>query len=290
MTTHEIITTCDYLPVFFNIISANSHMVPSHWHAHVELLLIERGTLYMFCNEMRYTLREGDVFLVNSGDIHDTKTLGNPHYLLLQIPYSLLDQSVPDFDGLRFQDYYPAASMGQEPGFQAICDELYHMKTLFEEKKEGYQFLFTSHLHLLLHMLYTRYSIQQQPAASRRELANAARIREIITYVEDHYAEPLVLSEVARRFALNPEYFCRYFKKNTGVSFFKHVNTVRLTHIYQDLLSTDETIIRLQQLHGFTNSKKFTLMFKETYGCKPSVLRKARRLREAAPDQKGQSR
>lgn len=283
MTTHEIITTRDCLPVFFNIVSVNSHIVPNHWHTHVELLFMECGRLNMFCKEQSYALEEQDMFLVNSGDVHYTKTMKNTSYLLLQIPGSLLEQSIPDFSTLRFREYFSHREMHQNPDFLQIEKQLSSMKALFETKKEGYQFLFTSHLHLLLYQLYTRYSSRLPSVSSKRESTNTTRIKEIITYVEDHYAEPLSLSDTASRFALNPEYFCRYFKKNMGLSFLEHVNSIRLTHIYQDLLNTEESITQLQERHGFTNYKVFNRMFKETYGCSPSRLRAEFRRQQNPP-------
>ena len=40
MTTHEIITSKPKLPVYFDIYQSDNQLVPSHWHAHVEILYI----------------------------------------------------------------------------------------------------------------------------------------------------------------------------------------------------------------------------------------------------------
>jgi len=35
------------------------------------------------------------------------------------------------------------------------------------------------------------------------------------------------------------DYFCRYFKKQTGSTFLEYLNLIRLSHIHKDLLTTD---------------------------------------------------
>jgi len=74
--------------------------------------------------------------------------------------------------------------------------------------------------------------------------------------------------------ALNPEYFCRFFKKNMGMTFLEFVNQVRFSHICEDILRTDTSITELLVRHGFTNYKLFRRMFYEKYGCTPSAKRK----------------
>ena len=85
--------------------------------------------------------------------------------------------------------------------------------------------------------------------------------------------EPLSLSDISDRFALNPEYFCRFFKKNMGFTFLEYVNMVRLSHIYSDLMQTGDSITQIMERHGFINYKVFNRMFKEVYGCLPSKFR-----------------
>ena len=49
---------------------------------------------------------------------------------------------------------------------------------------------------------------------------------------------------------------------------------LRLGHIYQDLIHTEDTVQELMERHGFFNQKLFYQKFKETYNCTPLQLRK----------------
>ncbi|MCI6995223.1 MAG: AraC family transcriptional regulator, partial [Eubacterium sp.] len=105
-------------------------------------------------------------------------------------------------------------------------------------------------------------------------LQTIERIRKIITYVEDHYTENISLQDVAELLGVGKEYFCRFFKKNMGISFFQYLTEVRLSHIYQGLTETDLPIAELMEDNGFSNQKLFNRAFKELYGCTPSSVRK----------------
>lgn len=67
---------------------------------------------------------------------------------------------------------------------------------------------------------------------------------------------------------LGKEYFCRYFKKNTGMLYGRYLNEVRLSKIHHDLFYTDEPVFVLMEKHGFMNSKLLYEMFWDIYGCR----------------------
>ncbi|WP_139905255.1 AraC family transcriptional regulator [Clostridium thermarum] len=273
MANHEIISPNAGLPVYFDVFKTYNQLVPSHWHNHLEVLYIFQGTMHVVRNDEKYTINQNDLFLVNSGDIHLTRSTDNLEALLLQVPYELLNHSIPEYKNIRFKEYYPHDELCQDPIFQKTIWYLLEMKQLFEQRKDGYHFLFNSNLNLFLHTLYTHYAIRQSADEKNKAAKCLLRLKEIIEYVEKNYMEPISLKAAAALVALNPEYFCRTFKKFTGFTFMEYVNMVRLTHIHRDLIETDDSITVLQERHGFTNYKVFNRMFKENYGCTPSKLR-----------------
>jgi len=86
--------------------------------------------------------------------------------------------------------------------------------------------------------------------------------------------EPIELREAAAELGLNREYFCRYFKKNTGISFIQYVTHVRMNHVYQDLLYSDGSIQEILEKNGVYNNKLFYKKFKAAYHCTPLQLKK----------------
>ncbi len=276
MPTHEIIFSNARLPVYFDIYKSYNQLIPSHWHNHLEVLYILHGTMHIVRNEEKYTVSANDLFIVNSDDIHLTRSPGNIEVLLLQIPYELLNHSIPEYMTIRFREYFPKSELRKDPVFQKMIQYLLAMKMLYEQGGDGYQFLFVSNLNLFLHALYSHFSIRQNLIEKNKAAKHLSRLKEVIEYVEKNYMEPISLKEAASLIALNPEYFCRFFKKYTSFTFVEYVNFIRLTHIHSDILDTDDNITSIQERHGFFNYKVFNRMFKESFGCTPSKLRSAK--------------
>ena len=59
-----------------------------------------------------------------------------------------------------------------------------------------------------------------------------------------------------------------------GVTFLEYQNEIRLSHIYQDLITTTDTLQDILERHGFTNYKLFRRVFFDHFHATPSQVRK----------------
>ena len=122
--------------------------------------------------------------------------------------------------------------------------------------------------------LYTSYS--HIDANMEKESKQIARLKGVLQYVAQSYQEPISLKTAADIASLNQEYFCRMFKRCMGVTFLEYINLVRIDHIHDELLVTDDSITDILQRNGFTNYKVFSRMFKVQFGMTPRELRRLR--------------
>ena len=99
-------------------------------------------------------------------------------------------------------------------------------------------------------------------------------IRELISYVNEHYTEKLSLEDAADYVGFSREYFCRFFKQHMGLTFLRYLNEVRISHAGRLLSSTDLSISEIMNTCGFTNQTIFNRLFKEIYGMTPRQARK----------------
>lgn len=271
--THEMIAPLPQLPVYFNVYEDTSSLVPSHWHEHIEILMILEGRQHINIHKHEYILSKNDIFVINSSDIHSTRVSGYAKILLLQIPWHYLEQYISRFSEVRFQEFFCCGKLQHNSAYLHMTDQLLALADIFSEKQNGYELLFNARLHDFLYTLYTHFS--ERTAENSKGQKNTARLREILSFIEQHYKEPVTMRQAAEATALSPEYFCRSFKKNTGITFLEYVNQVRLTHIYEELISTEDTVTDILARNGFTNYKIFCRMFRETYGGTPTQLRRA---------------
>ena len=100
--------------------------------------------------------------------------------------------------------------------------------------------------HLINHFSY-QLPASQIPGTAK----NQERLQEILLYVEENYRHPILLEDIAGKFGLNREYFCRFFKQQMGINFTRHVNQVRISHIHHDLVATEDPIMEIIDRNGF---------------------------------------
>lgn len=261
--------------VRFETYCDSNHFITKHWHNSLEVLYIYEGCLQVVINDTLHILNPGDFIAINSKDIHSTYSADSVKVLLLQIPSSLLKSSIPDFEYIRFEtSHIPKATSALQEESSPVAI-LLAMEEVYEAKKEGFSIRFTGLLYDFLYCLYTHYKVSISLAVKSKSDKNHKRLELIMGYVHDHYTDTISLEEIADLVALNEEYFCRFFKRFMGLTFLDYVNSVRLSHVYEDLVQTDLTITQILGLHGFTNYKLFMKLFKDTYGCTPKQKRLA---------------
>ena len=265
---YESIQETRLLHVRFDKVLSPASVFPAHWHEYVEILFLKEGSLNGIVQASEYQLHPGDLMVINSKDLHMTRTNGCS-YLLLQISASQLRSYLPDFDFLRFDTCIPKGSVS-EP----LCNLLSQMEQIKEEQFPQYQLLFTSKLYEFLYVLCTRCSTRLTPQKPVKIGRDLQRVTQIMEWIRLHYREPLTLEAAADSLALSKEYFCRLFKKYTGQTFLEYLNDVRTMHLYEDLLHSDKTITDLMEKHGLSNYKIFMRTFKKLYGSTPQNIRK----------------
>ena len=126
---------------------------------------------------------------------------------------------------------------------------------------------------LMLADLIRYFSVYSLPGATADTSQSNDTLREIITYVTEHYTEKLSLEEVANHAGFSREYFCRFFKQHMGITFLRYLNEVRISHAGRLLTSTDMSISEVMTKSGFTNQTIFNRLFKEIYGMTPRQAR-----------------
>jgi AraC-like DNA-binding protein len=109
--------------------------------------------------------------------------------------------------------------------------------------------------------------------------AMSKRLQTAIAHVYDSYTETLRLADVARIVEMEPSTFSRFFKKQTGHTFARFVNQLRVNHACRHLAATDKTITEVCFEAGFNNTANFNRQFFAFCGETPSSYRsKAREI------------
>ncbi|WP_248752204.1 GlxA family transcriptional regulator [Pseudomonas sp. MWU15-20650] len=93
-------------------------------------------------------------------------------------------------------------------------------------------------------------------------------------WLEQHFAQALVIDEVAQRFGFGVRNFKRRFKDATGYTPIAYLQTLRLERAKQMLESTRMTLDSITYAVGYEDSNSFRRLFQQRVGMLPAAYRK----------------
>lgn len=99
-------------------------------------------------------------------------------------------------------------------------------------------------------------------------------IDEVHTYLTNHLDERVTISELAKKFLINPTTLKEAFKKVYDNSIAAHIKEHRMEKACELLRDTSDNILEIAKKVGYENQSKFSETFKEYYKMLPTEYRK----------------
>jgi AraC-like DNA-binding protein len=122
--------------------------------------------------------------------------------------------------------------------------------------------IFGQHLSAVSNQLVTRQASAESPVITKAK-----------AYIHEHLDEELTLAQVAKSVCMSSYYFCKTFKKATGLTFVDYVSRVRVEQVKQMLLNPHTRISEAAFAIGFQSLSQFNRTFRRIAGESPSTYR-----------------
>lgn len=270
----ETISVSKNRKIRFDVSTDQGSYTPNHWHEALEIIYILEGSAEVTSFGQTTILNTGDFMLLNSHQIHASRCPSYNRTILMQVPDEFLEPYLPGLKHLWFFIPVHEPNTAQKEKKCLLKELLLKMMDLQEAERPGYLLEFTSTLFSFLNVLYQNFQEHMPSECHIKDNRVLSRLDSVIAYTQDHYSSAVTLKEAARAAALQPEYFCRFFRQNMGMTYFQYLNDYRLSRIYRDLIATDLSVHTLEEIHGFTNDKLFHKLFKERFRTTPLQVRK----------------
>jgi transcriptional regulator GlxA family with amidase domain len=103
------------------------------------------------------------------------------------------------------------------------------------------------------------------------------RIQSVLTYVQQHLAEPLPVEQLAEVARLSPRQFSRAFRMETGRTPAKAVERLRLETARLMLEESRHTIDQIALATGFSDARQMREAFQRMFGQPPQAFRRSAR-------------
>ena len=272
------------IAVYHQVLSKNVlGFINWHWHDEIQFCCVTEGAVAFYVNEQEYFLREGDGIFVNSGYLHMSRPVGGPDstYLCLDVNARLL-ASYPGsvFDQVYVTPYLKDPAMAhvlltsEVSWQQKILSHITKIYQLHEEKAFGYEWEITALLGQMWRSLLEHRTEIGHETSGLRLQSNAA-VQTILTYLQQHYGEHIMLDQIAKVVSFSPSECCRLFKRVTGETIFAYLQSYRLAHSAQLLRHSTLSVSHIAYESGFCSTSYFIEVFKRKFGITPHQFRKS---------------
>lgn len=127
-------------------------------------------------------------------------------------------------------------------------------------------------------------SLIQMATSKQNDIHSGVRCA--LSYMAEHYTEPLTVGDLAKIANISESNFYSSFKKHMGNSPISYLNHYRLSIAADKLVETDDTISEIGYLVGINDPLYFSKIFKKTYGMTPREYRILYRAENSASERR----
>lgn len=253
----------------------------NHWHEEMEITYIVNGDYRHFIDGKCVQAQPGRLIVTNPESVHnivgESSLPDNTHIaVMLNLSKRFMEENFPGYKSVYFTNEKCQCR-------DEIRDIMLKLSGYHDMEKTEYRDMYIKGL-----ILQLLYYMSEEGVTTRESifdinyLKNIERLKGVMSYVERHYTEPLHQAEVAEKFYFTKQYFARYFKKSTGMTFMKYLTNFRVQKAQKDLLETNKSVLEIALNNGFSDDRGLINAFKEVYHITPLQYRKSEKVRNGS--------
>jgi YesN/AraC family two-component response regulator len=163
-----------------------------------------------------------------------------------------------------------------DPEHDKLAEHIEASEKEITDRAPGYELVLRAHTSMIYSYILRKLSVSEEPSPIQSE-ANAANldlIRNALEYIEEHYAEPITMQQIAKEANVNYYYFSRLFQQYTNQGFRDYLMKFRINRAVRMLLQTNESVTNIAIDCGFETISYFIKKFQEEMGVTPKNFRK----------------
>lgn len=233
-----------------------------HFHEEPEVVYVIDGSVSVTIENNNFVLHKGEICIFTPGLIHNLYSYKPSRTFVMKL--------------------FPAVNLGNIQLVNNVItpkDEVYERLVCIireimaenSQKHNGYELSVNIcaeriFLSIIRDMEYiTLKSNAQIKFESKSEFLNS-----VTEFLEKNYADEFSLEDVASHLNYTKSYFCHYFKRVTGVTFWRYYTIFRLEKAIRMMESDSrKRYIEIAEDSGFKNVRSFNQAFKEYHHCTP---------------------
>jgi AraC-like DNA-binding protein len=257
-------------------------VIAPHWHEAYEMGLVTAGQGVIAMGQHEHAFQKNQIYVINDLEPHmGYATDSQAQLFVVHFHPSILDEGwmrwigteahVPFSPGFEFAT--PLIPLN-DPVTQPVRDILLLIREQAQTKDTAWQVivggLLLQAVGLLTRRLLAHEGLTMQHQSRRHALK---RISPVLRLIEEHYAEPLSLSEMASAAHLSRSHCCALFRTALDTTPTAYRNARRLSEARRLLQYTDLTIAEIAYNIGFNSVQELNRLFRRANNLTPTQHR-----------------
>lgn len=252
-----------------------------HSHKEIHFSYVTKGCVEFIVENHRMYLKKGEVVYIGSNSLHMSRSREQgstylcfnikPEFLLPFLKNVGSAAYIPEFlsnPGLTSFVMQPESKWQSE-----VIGLLKHIYQTYMTRSFAFELSVASDLLQLLYIIAQEKNDEFMNVSVEKTL-DQKRMQHALSYIEDHFAEKISLSDIALSLNVSKEEVCRLFKRILKTTCCEYICNYRIMNSIDLLYLTDKPIGEIARESGFDSFSYFTECFKKHSGCTPSEYRR----------------
>ena len=252
-------------------------VVTTHWHEEAEFTLITEGQALYHIDLAEYPVEAGDLLFIPPLVLHSISLQEYPKISSETYVFHMnfLGGNSTDICSTRYltplmnQEFsMPYLIKPEHPAYASLRKIFNQINSLYGAAVPGYELalksLFLQTIFLLLQ--YSKRNLSSDTGTS------SDKLKQVLDYIEVHYAENITISELAKLCYFSDYHFMRFFKKHMNMTCVEYINNLRLEKAVELFEQGNTSVLDVSLSVGFHNLSYFHRAFKKKYGMTPRSL------------------
>lgn len=255
---------------------------PLHWHPDFELATALQQPLVFQIGLQHITLQPGESIFVNENVLHAIRqpagAVADP---LPNIVFSAA-LVAPESSAIYRKFIHPIACCDSLPYIVFPCGSSWQGEVnrlalsiyrLMQSQPPCYEMAVQRDLSAIMELIFSHFAELPRCEAYRVQFNARIRLHHMLSYIHEHYAEPVSLGDIAAAAHVSRSEAGRCFKAFMGCSPVEALILYRLQVARHRLNDSSRTLQEICYACGFNSVNYFCRCFRRVYGCSPGQVR-----------------
>ena len=255
LTTKEYLHEIDVKPKSVYVVHEKlERKLPLHNHTKGQLTYVEGGMAYIYTENITYIIPARHYVWVPKG-LNHFLTVRNAATLTRNLYFYTEDDSKEPF--YQKLGIYPVTTLLFE-----MLAFTSNMTGYIEPKNPAYHFM------AAIKNILPQLSTQSFPIAL--PTTYNARLRPILLFMSQHFADHLTIENMANRFGMGERTLSRLFQSTMSISFLQYLKLLRIVKAVEMIMQGDHSTTEIAYLTGYNSVASFSKAFHQLTNIRPS--------------------